>query len=176
MISFILSLKCYYTLMAYKRVVQSFWLFVFISKIISISPHLSRHSFVFSLKYIFDGDPHIWRFCVFHIVSVTLAIQYCQKSCICIIIFLWCYFSGDRLHDVDVLLSNNADVNNIRQDSFQRCYYRQGVASLVETWLCKAHYARYVMITISNTSYIPLTLCEVQVFGSEIKTTGKLFP
>ena len=88
--------------------------------------------------------------------------------------FLWFSSSADRLHDVEVLLSNNVDVNNIRRDSFHRCYFRQGVVSAVETWLCKARYARYVMITIPSGGV--LTLCEVQVFGSEPKTTGKVFP
>ena len=77
---------------------------------------------------------------------------------------------------MEVSLSNNVDVYNTRQDSFHRCYFRQGVVSAVETWLCKARYARYVMITIPSTADVPLTLCEVQVFGSEAKPTGNVFP
>ena len=34
--------------------------------------------------------------------------------------------SAYRLHDVDVLLSNSADVNNITIASFRPCYFRQG--------------------------------------------------
>ena len=93
--------------------------------------------------------------------------------------FLWFCSSADRLHDVEVLLSNNVDINNIQRDSFHRWYFHQGAASAVETWLCKARYARYVMITIQSTSNTYddlLTLCEVQVFGSEAKPTGKVFP
>ena len=93
--------------------------------------------------------------------------------------FLWFCSSADRLHDVEVLLSNNVAVNNIQRDSFHRCYFRQGAASAVETWLCKARYARYVMITIqstSNTSNDVLTLCEVQVFGGKANPTGRIFP
>ena len=77
---------------------------------------------------------------------------------------------------MEVLLSNNVDVNNIRQDSFHHCYSRQGAASAVETWLCKAPYARYVMITIQSASDDVLTLCEVQIFGSVAKPTGKVCP
>ena len=87
--------------------------------------------------------------------------------------FLWFYSSAERLHDVEVLLSNSVDVNNIRQDSFHNCYFRQGVVSAVETWLCKARYTRYVMITIPGDY---LTLCEVQIFGREAKPTGMVFP
>ena len=77
---------------------------------------------------------------------------------------------------MEVLLSNNVDVINIRLDSFHHCYTRQGVVSAIETWLCKARYARYVIITIPSTSDDVLTLCEVQIFGREAKPTGKLFP
>ena len=57
------------------------------------------------------------------------------------------YSSVERLHDVDVLLSNNVDVNSIREDSFHRCYFRQGAASAVETWLYNARYVRHYDIT-----------------------------
>ena len=90
--------------------------------------------------------------------------------------FLCFYASAPRLHDVEVLLSNNVDVNDVRRDLFRRCYFRQGPVPLVETWLCKTRYARYVMITIPSTSIETLTLCEVQVFGSEAKPTGNVFP
>ena len=76
---------------------------------------------------------------------------------------------------MEVLLSNYVDVNNIQKDSFHRCYFRQGIASTVETWPCKARYARYVMITIPSTIENFLTLCEVQVFGSEANSKGKVF-
>ena len=88
-------------------------------------------------------------------------------------IFL-CYPSADRLHDVDVLLSNNADVNSTAIDSFHRCYFRQGVVSAVETWVCKARYARYVMIAMTSAAESILTLCEVQIFGIKASLEGKI--
>ena len=89
-------------------------------------------------------------------------------------IFL-CYPSAHRLHDVDVLLSNNADVTNTAIDSFHRCYFRQGVVSAVETWVCKACYVRYVMIAITSAAESILTLCEVQIFGIKASPEGKIF-
>ena len=74
------------------------------------------------------------------------------------------YSSAYRLQNVNVLLSNNADVNKITIDSFHRCYLRQGIVTAAETWVCKARYARYVMIALSSSPDNVLTLCEVQIF------------
>ena len=94
-----------------------------------------------------------------------------MKSCRIIL----CYSSAHRLQNVDVLLSNKADVNNIRIDSFHRCYFRLGIVTAEETWVCKARYARYVMITHNSAPDYVLTLCEVQIFGTKASLEGKLF-
>ena len=87
------------------------------------------------------------------------------------------FTSASRLHDVDVLLSNTADVNNITIASFRPCYFRQGIVSAVETWACRARYARYVMIAFISTPHNSgLVLCEVQIFGRKASPEGKTFP
>ena len=83
------------------------------------------------------------------------------------------YNSAHRLYNVNVLLSNKADVNNITIDSFHRCYLRQGIVPAMETWVCKARYARYVMIALSSAPDNELTLCEVQIFGTKASPDGK---
>ena len=74
-------------------------------------------------------------------------------------------FSGDRLHDFEVLVGSDVPEEGINTELYQSCYSHEGTMSETQMVIsCANGVSGSVLVITIPGSYERLTLCEVQVY------------